>query len=87
MSGDHREQAELDAEDLGEGVAQRQSRDDPGQGDRDDHEKGDRLAAEEAVAGHRERRERAKTKATGVATSPTSTEVRSAWRAPGLWIA
>ena len=57
---DHdREQAEVDAEDLGERRVQRDTGDDPRQRDREDHQERDRLAPEEPVPRHRDRGERA----------------------------
>ena len=59
VADDHREQAEVDPEHLGERVAERDAGDDPGQRDRQDDQERDRLAAEEAVARDRQRGQRA----------------------------
>ena len=68
VADDHGEEAEVDAEDLREGVAERDAGDDAGQGDRQDDEERDRLAAEEPIARDGERGERAEQSAIAVAT-------------------
>ena len=88
VRGDDREQAEVDAEHLGEGGVQRHAGDDPGQRDRQDHEERDRLAAEEAEARDGERGERAEQdRDPGGAAAPPSAKSSSASRAPWLSIA
>ena len=69
VADDHREEAEADAEHLGEGVVEGDAGDDPRQRDRQDDEEGDRLAAEEAVAADGERGEGAEQSAIAVAAS------------------
>ena len=54
----------------------------PGQRDREDHEERDRLAAEEAVARDRERRERAEDQRDGRRQQPGLDRVEKASRAP-----
>ena len=87
MGDHHREQAEGDAEDLGEGVAEGEAGDDAGQGDRDHDQEGDRFPAEEVVPGDAQRGERSEHEAIGVATAPTLSELTKASLTSWLWIA
>jgi len=57
VADDDCEQAQVDPEHLGEGVAERDAGDDAGEGDRQHDQEGDRLAAEEAESRHCQGRE------------------------------
>ena len=90
MADHDREEAEVDAERLGqvaEGRVQRHPGDDPRQREREDDEERDRLPPEEAVASDGQRREGAEQERDRGRAERRLQETSSASRTPGLSIA